>query len=116
MNTMLLDPSTWDFLLDASANIALASDPYSQAQDAASAIKTYQGEVFYDTDLGLPYFQNVLGQAPPLSLVKAEINAQALTVPGIATATTFIQSFVNRKITGQVQLVNDNGQTSAAGF
>ena len=116
MNTLLLDPVYWDLLIDASGNIAVASDPYSQAQDAASAIKTFQGECYYDTGLGVPYWKNILGQAPPLSLVKAEVNAQALTVPGVATSVTFIQSFVNRKLTGQVQLVNDQGQTSAAGF
>lgn len=116
MNTLLLDPAAWDFLIDAAGNIAMAENPYSQAQDAASAIKTFQGECFYDTDLGVPYWQNILGQAPPLSLIKAEVNAQALTVPGVATAVTFIQSFVNRHLTGQVQLINDQGQNAAAGF
>jgi hypothetical protein len=36
-------------VLDAEGNIAVASEPYSLAQDAASAIKTFAGEVFWDT-------------------------------------------------------------------
>ncbi len=61
MKTLLLDRSTWDFVLDANGNIAVASDPYSQAQDAASEIKTFSGAVYYDTRMGLPYWRDILG-------------------------------------------------------
>ncbi len=43
-STLLLDQVTWDLAVDTSGNIAVASDPYSQAQDAASSIKTFAGE------------------------------------------------------------------------
>jgi len=39
MKTMLLNPQTWDLTLDVDGNIALASNPYSVAQDIASAIR-----------------------------------------------------------------------------
>jgi hypothetical protein len=39
MNTLFLNPGPWDLTLDASGNIALAAEPYSLAQDAASAIE-----------------------------------------------------------------------------
>ena len=34
MNTLLLHTSTWDLTVDIDGNIAMASDPYSEAQDA----------------------------------------------------------------------------------
>ena len=117
MDTLLLDTATLDLVLDAGDNIAVASDPYSQAQDAASAIKTFLGEVYFDSTIGVPWLQQILGKAPSLALLKAQLIAAALTVPGVASAKVFISSFNNRAITGQVQTTAQaTGQTSAAGF
>lgn len=114
--TLLLDTLLWDMVLDVSGNIALATEPYSQAQDAASAIRTFEGELWFNTVPGLPYFSEVLGENPPLALLKERFNSAALTVPGVATATTIITSTENRTVTGQVQITNDQGQTSTTGF
>ena len=114
--TILLDVNRWDIVADLSGNIAVAEPPYSQAQDAASAMRTFQGEVFYDQAFGIPYWARILGQAPPLSLVKAYWIAAAKTVPGVVSAKAFIASFVNRTLTGQVQITNKAGETSASGF
>ncbi len=65
MNTLLLDQVTWDLAVDTSGNIAVAADPYSQAQDAASSIKTFAGEVYYDTTRGIPYFTQILENRRP---------------------------------------------------
>ena len=102
MNTLLLDQSSWDLVLDASGNIAVASEPYSAAQDVASAIRTFLGEVWFDSTLGVPYLQKILGHAPPLSYLQAQLVAAAETVPGVVNANVVIESAVGRKVTGQV--------------
>lgn len=114
MNTLYLTPDSWDLTVDASGNIAMASDPYSQAQDAASNIKLFQGELWYDTTQGLPYFQSILGYLPPISLLKAKLVAAALMVPGVNKASCYLTSIVNRTLSGQVQITNSNNQTSAS--
>ena len=114
--TLLLDTVTWDLALDIVGNIAIASEPYSQAQDAASAIKTFEGEVYYDTTKGIPYFDQILGYSPPASLIKAYINEAALTVPGVVSSQCFLTDWTNRKVSGQVQIKNTNGTVTAAGF
>ena len=114
--TLLLDTVRWDIVADLAGNIAVAEPPYAQAQDAASAMRTFQGEVFYDTSYGVPYWTRIIGQAPPLALVKAYWTAIAKTVPGVVSATAFIASFVNRTLTGQVQITNTAGEVSASGF
>ena len=116
MNTLLLDLTNWDLVVDASGNVAMASDPYSLAQDAGSAIKLFSGELYYDTKQGVPYFAQILGQQPPLSLIKAEFIQAALTVPEVISAQCFIISITNRQVSGQVQVTNASGQTSAIGF
>jgi hypothetical protein len=116
MKTLLLDPKTWGLLLDAQGNLALASDPYSLAQDAASAIRLVLGELWYDVNQGVPWFSDVLGKRPPVSLIQAKLVEAALTVPGVTSAKVFISSIEGRLVRGQVQIVTDAGLASAAGF
>lgn len=114
--TLLLDTQTWDLCIDLHGNIAVATEPYAQAQDAASSIKTFQGEVFYDVDRGIPYYQQVLGYLPPASLLKSKFVAAALLVPGIVAARCFFTAFADRRLSGQVQIANKDGVISAASF
>lgn len=117
MDTLLLDRSTWDLTLDAAGNIAVASAPYSLAQDAASAIKTFSGEVYWDTTLGLPWLTSILGKNPSLSQLRAYFVAAAMTVPDVASAKCFITAISGRRVSGQIQVTAvSTGQTSAADF
>lgn len=117
MKTLLLDQILWDFVLDADGNIAVASEPYSLAQDAASAIRTYLGEVYFDTTVGVPYLQEILGRSPPLTLLKSELKKAAETVPDVASASVFIATVAGRVVTGQVQVTSaSTGQTSTVPF
>lgn len=115
-STLLLDQETWDLTINTSGDIAVASEPYALAQDAASAIRLFSGELFFDTLLGIPYFGQILGQAPPISLVKAYMNEAALTVPGVVSAQTYISEWKDRVIRGQVQITDGQGSVSAVGF
>lgn len=101
-STLLLDQGTWDLCLDANGNIAVARPPYALAQDVSSAIRTFLGECWYDTSLGVPYFGNILGKNPPLTYLIAQMEAAALSVPGVISATCTITSVNDRVVTGQV--------------
>lgn len=117
MKTLLLDTVAWDLITDAVGNIAAATDPYSLAQDAASAIRLFQGELYYDTDQGVPYWTSILGASPPpISLMRTKFTAAALTVPGVVSAKCFITAVIDRRVTGQVQVTDKNGNTTAAAF
>jgi hypothetical protein len=94
---------------DASRNIAIASEPYSQAQDIASACRLFRSEAWFDTTRGIPYWERILGHAPPIGVIKSALNTAALTVPGINAAQSFIVVNRDRTVTGQVQ-------ASASGF
>lgn len=116
MKTLLLDRTTWDLVKDASGNIAVASDPYSKAQDAASACRLFAGELYYDTTLGVPYFQQILGKSPPLSYMRQKFVEAATRVPGVVRAAAYITSFKDRKVGGQVQVTDQAGRTFGANF
>lgn len=115
--TIQLDTATWDLTLDAAGNIALLDDPGSFAQDAASAIRTFLGECYLDTTIGVPWLTQILGKTPSIALLKQDLIAAALTVDGVASAQVFISAFSTRAISGQVQVIpSSGGDVQAANF
>lgn len=108
--SLLLDRDSNDICVDASGNIALASEPYSQAQDAASACKLFEGEAWYDTTIGVPYFTQVFRGGQPVQVLKARLAAAAQSVPGVAAATVVLTELTERTLTGQLQLRTDTGE------
>jgi hypothetical protein len=115
MDTLLLDTEAWDLCVDAYGNIAMATNPYALAQDAASAIRTFKGEVYYGIDQGVPYFQSVFRGQASFPLVKAELVAAAMTVPEVTAATAYVTSFEGRSLGGQVQ-ISAGGTVVASAF
>jgi hypothetical protein len=110
MNTLLLNQSNWDLTVDATGNIAMATDPYAPAQDAASACRVFLGEQWYDTTLGIPYFSQILGAFPPqFNLLKAWLVQTSETVPEVISAVAFITAFNRRSVGAQVQLTLTTG-------
>jgi len=111
MNTLLLDQTLWDLCTDAAGNIAMAQEPYAIAQDAASACRTFRGEVWYDNALGVPYFQQVLGQALSLPQLRAQLEGAARSVPDVVSARVFFTGIEARRVQGQVQVTTSEGVT-----
>lgn len=121
MDTLLLTvPDTgspgWDLALDANNNIAVTTGAYAIAQDAASAIKTVQGECYYDTTLGIPWNANYLGRIPAWQLLKSAMRNAAMSVPGVVSAVVYFTGFANRKLSGQVQITDNTGASGAVNF
>ena len=115
-NTLLLDQTAWDLIIDSAGNIAIAAPPYALAQDVASAVRLFLGELWYNTPKGIPYFDDVLGHLPPLTLLIGYIEKAALTVPGVVTAQCIIGAFDSREITGQIQFIDETGAANAVQF
>lgn len=119
MNTLLLDLTFWDLCVDANGNIAMAAAPYAIAQDVASAQRTFATEVYYNGQLGLPYFQGILGMdgtnpPPPVSLFSEYMVVAALTVPNVVPSPPpvfTVSGFTNRGVTGQTTFTDNAGNT-----
>lgn len=115
-NTLLLHPDTNDLLLDANRNIALASEPYANAQDVASACKLFQGEAYYNILLGVPYFSDILGYQPQMPYVQRQYELAALSVPNIVSAKCTALWYSNRSVSGNIQVINTAGQAQNVQF
>lgn len=111
--TLLLDRDAWDLVLDTTGNIAVASEPYSQAQDVASECRLFEGEAWYDTRLGVPYFGQILGHSQPVQVLKAKLASAAERVPGVVSPKAVLGSIINREVRGQIQFSTANGEQVA---
>lgn len=111
MRTLFLRPDTWDLTLDSDGNIAIASDVYQQAQDIASAGRTFVGDLYYNKDAGIPYLEEILGKSGyPLSLYKMHLESAALSVEGVESAQALLSSANNRNVSGSIIFTNTDNQ------
>lgn len=126
MNTLLLSTS-WDLSVDDSGNIAMATGAYAIAQDVATACRTFQGECWYNRNLGVLYLPqplsnvsppaSILGQRPSIPYLKAQLIAAGLTVPGTVAIKAFLTGpdLKTRTVGGQLQITDDTGTLSVTG-
>lgn len=118
-NTLLLDVATWDLCADASGNIAMATEPYSLAQDVETAIRTFLGDQYYNITDGIDYFGVILGHSPPLVVFQQLMVEAALSAsPDVVSAKCVVNSFDNatRTAHGQVLFIDVNGNPNAVSF
>lgn len=119
MNSLQIDPDPtsttyWDLVLSPSAgglSLTVVTGDLAIAQNAATALSTWQGEVWYDTLLGMPYMQQIFGgKLVSLAFLKVKILGIVQSVAGVASAVCRLSGPASwRTVTGQVQM------TSAAG-
>lgn len=95
MDTLALVVDTWDLDLDARGDLATfgSGTPDStqtgpgmrMAQDVASRVRAWRGEVWFDYEQGIDY-PRYLGQAPAMAQLQADYQSEALLTPECATA------------------------------
>lgn len=114
--TLLLDQTAWDLVLTAGGDIAVADEPYALAQDVAAAVRTWLGDCWYDTTIGLPYAESILGQDPPLQFVRAKVTDAALSVPNVIEVLDVQLSLSGRTLTGYIKFTDAAGVESGVSF
>ena len=114
-DTIYLDPDTWDLGIDAYGNIGTVGSNYARAQDVATHCRTFKGEVWFDNNQGIAYFSDILGK-PLTDLVAQDIEAAALEVEGVVSARCVITQNIDRTISGQIQIIDEEGTESGISF
>ena len=111
--SLYLDPDTWDLELDANGSLRTVTNPYAIAQDVACACKTILGECIFDTTIGIPYFEQVLGRPVTTSLVISYLQQEATRLDTVKSATvTLVPDRATRKTTGYITITDTNGTES----
>jgi hypothetical protein len=68
---------------EATGDLVLVDGVDAIAQDCDVRLKFFLGEWYLDTRLGVPYYQQILGQKPRLTAVKGIFRKAILSTPGI---------------------------------
>jgi hypothetical protein len=112
VNTLLLS-ADWDLTLDNAGNLAVARGGYAIAQDCASAVRLWRGELWYATNLGVVYANQIFGAypIPSASFLKAQFVGACLTVSGVVSVACFLTGpGFNRVVGGQLQITDNLGR------
>ena len=117
MISLAIDDINNDLIVDDKGNLASASASLSLAIAAACAIRTFQGEVYYDTLQGIPYLTTILGKNPPIEYLRGLLVTAALgSDPDIVAANAFFTSLTDRTLNGQVQVSDSTGNVAVSDF
>ncbi len=112
MRTLLLS-AEWDLTLDNAGNLATVDGGLAIAQDCASAVRLWRGELWYNTAAGIPFTEQIFGAypIPSASFLKAQFVGACLTVPGVVSVACFLTGpGFRREIGGQLQITDNLGR------
>ena len=82
-----------------------------QKSPIANAIRLFEGELYYDTEQGVPYFDEILGQPHSFALFKHRMEEAALRVDGVKDVVVSIQRISDRRLSGGITFKDENNQT-----
>ena len=87
-----------DIYLDALGNLAFAFDLTAITQECQQAAKTLLGEMVYNTNQGIPYFQTLWIGVPNVQQFTAALRRAFLAVGGVLEVVSLITSQTNNTL------------------
>ena len=112
----LLLTESWDITIDANGNLATTTQPYAVAQDVACSCLTVKGEATFDEEIGIPYFENILGQPAPIGLLTAYLQEQAERLSTVRQANvTLLTDRATRQAKGYIEILDTNSTLTTIG-
>lgn len=88
-----------DLYLDQYGNLAIATGIMAIMQGCAQAAKTLLGEMVFNINQGLPYFEQVWVGVPNIQQWTAALRSAFFTVPGVIEVVSLITSQDNNTLT-----------------
>jgi hypothetical protein len=90
---LAIDQDTNDLFLAGDGNLSTVTDAEAVGQHGRQRLQTYSGEWFLDNTCGVPWLDQILGQAYDPSLAESVVKAELLDTDGITEITSFSVSF-----------------------
>lgn len=117
MKTIFLDPRDWDWVVDTSGNLAMATQEYQQAQDIATSCRVFLGDDYYNKQDGIPYLEEVMGKSSyPLALYQRNLFDRSRLVDGIVSVDVNFSTLRDRVLTGSIIFTNEEGFQGTVGL
>lgn len=103
-----------DIYLDENGDLAGVSGLEGIASDLRARLETFLGEYQWDTEIGVPYRQEILGEKPTRSRVEEIFRTECLACPGIVEVVQLQAVRSARDLTVTMRLGADLGAMIAA--
>lgn len=91
---LALDQTTNDLYLDSSGNLAMVTDAKAVGQHVRQRLMTFASEWFLDTDAGVKWLTQIMGQGYDPALAEAVVKAEVLDTDGVTGIIGFSVNFV----------------------
>jgi hypothetical protein len=88
-----------DLYLDGDNNISMSFDLQAALEACSQAAETLLGEMIFNTDQGIPYFQTVWVGVPNIQQFNAALRSAFLSVPNVVEVVSLITSQVEDELT-----------------
>ena len=111
MKTLALRNDNWDLTIDDFGNIAVKESNNQLAQDVASSVRVFLGEMEFDKNRGVSY--NKPEQIR--KTIKDDIKKQALLIDGVEEAVVVFEKIEDRKANVVIYVTNENGDKLTVG-
>lgn len=95
MADLRLDTATHDLTFDGFDFELTNDDDESVAQRLKIRLRFYKGEWFFNTEFGVPYYQDILKKQADIGTVDAIFRSQILSTPGVDTLLQYSSTFTS---------------------
>ena len=109
--TIALRNDTWDMFIDEYGNIALKEGNSQLAQDVASSVRVFMGEMEFDKNRGVLYNR----PEQIRQTLKDDIKKQALLINGVNEAVVVFERIDDRTANVVIYATNENGDKLTVG-
>lgn len=111
MITWALKSDSWDVYTDEVGNIALKSDSARLAQDVASSVRVFTGELPFDITRGVDYNKPDTNR----DLLNHQINEQARLIEGVKSSIVVFEKLKDRKLKPVIYVINEENEEIVVG-
>jgi len=97
-------------LLVTNNRLTLTTGAEAVKQHLQSRLRTFLGEWFLDTSIGVPWFQEVLVKQPSFQVIQSVLKSIIVDTPGILELTFFEFDYDNsRELTLEIEALTSDG-------
>jgi len=93
MGDIYLDPSTGDIDFSTKQPVLITDNATAVRQRLHIRLNTFQGEWFYNSATGVPYFQDILGQQFDQDIIDNTMRRTIIETEGVVELTSYEPSF-----------------------
>lgn len=111
MRTLALDDKNWDLMIDDYGNIAVKEDAECLAQDVASSVRVWSGELPFDTTRGVDYDKPDENR----QTLKIQMLEQVGYIDGVGDVFIDFSDFKDRKLIPMIYLTTEDGEKITVG-